>query len=49
MSDLAALHGHADQSHMRRERREITGHSLAEMTRVLDRDDESYRIYRVWL
>ena len=48
MSDLAALHGYADQSHMCRETREITGHSPAEMSRVLDSDDESYWIYRVW-
>ena len=47
MSDLAALHGCAAQSHLCRETREITGRSPAEMTRVLDRDDESYSIFRV--
>lgn len=48
MSDVAAHHGYADQAHMCRETREITGHSPAEITRVLDGDDESYWVYRIW-
>ncbi len=48
MADVAARHGYADQAHMCRETREITGHSPAEITRVLEGDDESYWIYRVW-
>jgi AraC-like DNA-binding protein len=48
MSDVAAHQGYADQAHMCRETRAITGHSPLEITRVLDGDDESYWIYRIW-
>lgn len=48
MSDVAAHQGYADQAHMCRETREITGHSPVEITRALDGDDESYWIYRIW-
>ncbi len=48
LTDVAAQHGYADQAHMCRETREITGHSPGEMARMLNSDDESYWIYRVW-
>lgn len=48
MSDVAARHGYADQAHMCRETREITGLSPAKITRAIESDDESYWIYRIW-
>jgi AraC-like DNA-binding protein len=47
-SEMAERGGYSDQAHQCRETREITGHSPAELARVLDTDDESYWIYRVW-
>jgi AraC-like DNA-binding protein len=46
-AELAARAGYADQAHLCRETREITGHTPAELARVSD-DDESYWIYRLW-
>jgi hypothetical protein len=45
--DVAARGGYADQAHMCREAREITGLSPAELTRARN-DDESYWVYRIW-
>ncbi|MYM35678.1 AraC family transcriptional regulator [Duganella sp. FT94W] len=47
-SDIAARGGYADQAHLCREAREITGHSPLELARVLASSDERYWIYRVW-
>lgn len=46
-SDLAAQGGYADQAHLCREVRDITGLSPTELARA-SRDDESYWVYRVW-
>ncbi|OYO32042.1 AraC family transcriptional regulator [Janthinobacterium sp. PC23-8] len=46
-SDLAAHGGYADQAHLCRETRQITGLSPTELARA-SRDDESYWIYRIW-
>jgi AraC-like DNA-binding protein len=48
LSDVAARSGYADQAHMSREAREITGHSPSELTRSMNSSDESYWIYRIW-
>jgi AraC-like DNA-binding protein len=48
MSDVAARQGYADQAHLCRETREMTGHSPGEMARVIESGDESYWIYRIW-
>jgi AraC-like DNA-binding protein len=45
--DVAARGGYADQAHMCREAREMTGLSPAELTRARD-EDESYWVYRIW-
>jgi AraC-like DNA-binding protein len=45
--DVAAQGGYADQAHLCRETREITGHSPAELARRVG-DDESYWLYRIW-
>jgi AraC-like DNA-binding protein len=47
-SDIAARGGYADQAHLCREAREITGHTPGELARVLASSDERYWIYRVW-
>lgn len=47
-SDIAARGGYADQAHLCREAREITGHSPLELVRLMASSDESYWIYRVW-
>jgi AraC-like DNA-binding protein len=47
-SDIAARGGYADQAHLCREAREITGHTPGELARVLAFSDERYWIYRVW-
>ena len=47
-TDIAARGGYADQAHLCREAREITGHSPLELVRLLASSDESYWIYRVW-
>lgn len=46
-SDIAAHGGYADQAHLCRETRQITGLSPTELARA-SRDDESYWIYRIW-
>jgi hypothetical protein len=45
--DVAARGGYADQAHMCREAREITGLSPTELVRARN-DDESYWVYRIW-
>ena len=39
----------ADQAHLSRDVRGITGHSPGKFLRLLASDDESYWIYRIWL
>lgn len=46
-SDIAAQGGYADQAHLCREIRDITGLTPTELARA-SRDDESYWIYRIW-
>lgn len=46
-SEVAAQGGYADQAHLCRETREITGHSPTELARRAG-DDESYWLYRIW-
>jgi AraC-like DNA-binding protein len=47
-SDMAERGGYSDQAHQCRETRKITGHSPDELARVLETDDDSYWIYRIW-
>lgn len=47
LSDVAARGGYADQAHMSREAREITGISPSELLRRI-REEESYWMYRIW-
>lgn len=46
--DIAARGGYADQAHLIREAREITGHTPGQLARVLASTDERYWIYRIW-
>ena len=46
-SDIAARGGYADQSHLCRETREITGLSPTELAHAYQ-EDESYWVYRIW-
>lgn len=46
-ADAAAQAGFADQSHLCRETRAVTGHSPTELARRMQ-DDESYWVYRIW-
>ena len=46
-TDIAARGGYADQAHLCREVREITGLSPTELARAY-KEDESYWIYRIW-
>ncbi|MES2130020.1 MAG: helix-turn-helix domain-containing protein [Pseudomonadota bacterium] len=46
-AEVAADGGYADQSHLSREAREMTGLSPTELARK-GKDDESYWIYRIW-
>lgn len=46
-AEVAADTGYADQSHLSRETRSITGFSPAELRRRIS-EDESFWIYRVW-
>lgn len=46
-AELAARTGYADQAHLCREVRELTGHSPTELARKA-RDDEAYWVYRIW-
>ncbi|NRF70223.1 AraC family transcriptional regulator [Aquincola sp. S2] len=46
-ADLAAQRGYADQAHLCREVRSITGLSPTELARRA-RDDESFWVYRLW-
>ena len=47
-AEVAAEHGYADQSHLCRETRRITGFSPAELERRV-RHDPSFWAYRLWL
>lgn len=47
LGDMAQLGGYADQSHMSREAREISGLSPAEILRRC-LEDETYWVYRIW-
>ena len=49
LADVAAQGGYADQAHLCREVRDITGHSPGKFLRLLQSGDESYWIYRIWL
>ncbi len=49
LADVAAQGGYADQAHLSRDVRDITGHSPGKFLRLLASDDESYWIYRIWL
>lgn len=49
LADVAAQGGYADQAHLSRDVRAITGHSPGRFLRLLASDDESYWIYRIWL
>jgi len=46
-ADIAAWGGYADQAHLCRDIREITGHSPTELARGLD-EDEGFWAYRIW-
>jgi len=46
-ADIAAWGGYADQAHLCRDMREITGHSPSELARKVE-EDESYWAYRIW-
>ncbi len=46
-ADMAARTGFADQAHLCRETRQVTGHTPAELAQRVA-DDESYWLYRVW-
>ena len=46
-AQMAADSGYADQAHLCRESRQITGVSPTELARA-GRDDESYWVYRIW-
>ena len=45
--DIALRHGYADQAHLCRDLREMTGYSLTELTSKTD-IDESFWAYRIW-
>ena len=47
LGDMAQLGGYADQAHMSREAREVSGLSPGEILRRLE-EDETYWIYRIW-
>ena len=49
LADVTAQGGHADQAHLSRDVRDITGHSPGKFLRLLQSGDESYWIYRIWL
>jgi hypothetical protein len=46
-ADAAAQGGYADQAHLCRETRAVTGRTPTELARAL-KDDESYWLYRIW-
>lgn len=46
-AEAAAQGGYADQAHLSRETRAISGKPPAELARLL-REDESYWVYRIW-
>lgn len=46
-ADIAAQGGYADQAHLSRVAREITGRCPTELVKASD-DDESYWVYRIW-
>jgi AraC-like DNA-binding protein len=47
-ADIAAQAGYADQAHLSRAARDITGLSPTDLVRASD-DDESYWLYRIWV
>lgn len=47
LGNLAQLGGYADQAHMSREARELSGLSPSEILRRVE-EDETYWIYRIW-
>lgn len=49
LAEVAAQGGYADQAHLCRDVRDITGHSPGKFLRLLGSDDESYWMYRIWL
>jgi AraC-like DNA-binding protein len=46
-ADIAANRGYADQAHLSRDMRLITGHSPSQLVRKVD-EEESYWAYRIW-
>lgn len=46
--DVALDAGYADQSHLCREARRVTGQSPAELARRVQSEDDSYWFYRLW-
>jgi hypothetical protein len=46
-ADAAAQGGYADQAHLCRETRAVTGRTPTELARAI-KDDESYWLYRIW-
>ncbi|AKJ27133.1 helix-turn-helix domain-containing protein [Caldimonas brevitalea] len=46
-ADVAVQSGYADQAHLCRDMRELTGHSPTELARKVE-EDESFWAYRIW-
>ena len=47
-AELAVDGGYADQSHLCRETRRITGLSPNELKKAIDDEEESFWMYRIW-